>query len=65
MKVQFLYHFLETTLKPRLLQPLSRAKIVAIFRAVAISSGCYLLLVVLEALQKSRLLQYFCCNNRG
>ena len=52
-------------LKPQLLQPLGRAKIVAIFWLVAISSSCYLLLVVIEALQKSRLLQFFRCNNRG
>ena len=53
------------TLQPRLLQPFGHEKIVAIFRVVAISSGCYLLLVVIEALQKSRLLQFFRCNDRG
>ena len=58
-------NFYLCTLQPRLLQPLGRAKIVAIFRVVAISSSCYLLLVVTEALQKSSLLQFFRCNNRG
>ena len=48
------------TIQPRLLQPFGSAKI------VAISSGCYLLLVVIEALQKSRLLQWsrLECNSK-
>ena len=34
-------------------------------KIVAISDGSYLLLVVIEVLQKSRLLQFFHCNNQG